>query len=86
MNIGFQNRKNMPVYLYHAFLLKVCPGGPNSKESAYNAGDLGSIPGLERFPGGGHGNPLQLFLPGESAWTEPFLTHWKHFVMEKLTI
>ena len=22
-------------------------------------GDLGSIPGLERFPGGGHGNPLQ---------------------------
>ena len=21
--------------------------------------DVGSIPGLERFPGGGHGNPLQ---------------------------
>ena len=28
-------------------------------ESAYNAGDLGSIPELERSPGGGHGNPLQ---------------------------
>ena len=25
MNTGFQNRKNMPVYLYHAFLLKVSP-------------------------------------------------------------
>ena len=30
-----------------------------SKESACNAGDLGLIPGLRRFPGGGHGNPLQ---------------------------
>ena len=29
------------------------------KESACNAGDLGSIPGLGRCPGGGHGNPLQ---------------------------
>ena len=30
-----------------------------SKESACNVGDLGSIPGLGRFPGGGHGFPLQ---------------------------
>ena len=30
-----------------------------SKESAYQAEDLGSIPGLGRSPGGGHGNPLQ---------------------------
>ena len=29
------------------------------KESACNAGDLGSIPGLGRSPGEGHGNPLQ---------------------------
>ena len=29
------------------------------KESACNAGDLGSIPELGRSPGGGHGNPLQ---------------------------
>ena len=35
------------------------PGGSDSKESAYNAGDPGSIPGLERSPGEGHGNPLQ---------------------------
>ena len=35
------------------------PGGSDGKESTCNAGDLGSIPGLGRFPGGGHGNPLQ---------------------------
>ena len=29
------------------------------KESACNAGDLGSIPGWGRSPGGGNGNPLQ---------------------------
>ena len=34
-------------------------GGSDSTESTCNAGDLGSIPGLGRFPGGGHGSPLQ---------------------------
>ena len=34
------------------------PGSSDSKESTCNAGDLGSIPGLGRSPGGGHGNPL----------------------------
>ena len=35
------------------------PGGSDSKESTSNAGDLGSIPGLGRSPGEGHGNPFQ---------------------------
>ena len=35
------------------------PGRSDSKESACSAGELGSIPGLGRSPGGGHGNPLQ---------------------------
>ena len=35
------------------------PSSSNDKESACTAGDLGLIPGLERSPGGGHGNPLQ---------------------------
>ena len=35
------------------------PGGSDSKESACNVGDLGSVPGLGRSPGGGHGNPVQ---------------------------
>ena len=30
------------------------PGGSDGKESACNAGDLGSIPVLRRPPGGGH--------------------------------
>ena len=35
------------------------PWSLNGKESAWNAGDLGSIPGLGRSPGGEHGNLLQ---------------------------
>ena len=37
----------------------IFPGGSDGKESACNAGDLDSIPGLGRSPGGGHGDPLQ---------------------------
>ena len=37
-----------------------------SKEFTSNAGDLGLIHGLGRSPGGGHGNPVQYFFPGES--------------------
>ena len=35
------------------------PGGSNSKETACNAGDLGSILGLGRSPGERNGNPLK---------------------------
>ena len=35
------------------------PGDSDSKESAHNAGDQGSIPGLGRSPGEENGNPLQ---------------------------
>ena len=35
------------------------PGGSDGKDFAFTAGDLGSVPGLGRSPGGGHGNPLQ---------------------------
>ena len=35
------------------------PGGSAGKESACNAGDLDSIPGLGRPPGEGKGYPLQ---------------------------
>ena len=34
-------------------------GGSDSKESACNAGNIDSIPGLGRSPGEGNGNPLQ---------------------------
>ena len=41
---------------------KICPtfpGGSDIKESACNAGYLGSVPVLGRSPGEGNGNPLQ---------------------------
>ena len=40
------------------------PGGSDSKKSTCNAGDLGFIPGSERSLG--EGNPLSIFLPGET--------------------
>ena len=33
--------------------------GKESTCSAEDTGDVGSVPGWGRFPGGGHGNPLQ---------------------------
>ena len=62
------------------------PGGSDSKESTFYAGDLVSIPELGRSPGGGHGNPLwysclenpygQRGLAGkESNMTEWLSTH-----------
>ena len=48
------------------------PGGSVGKASAYNAGDLGSIPGLGRSSGEGNGNPLQYYclenLMDRGAW------------------
>ena len=40
------------------FLCAYFPGGSDSKVSGCSAGDRDSIPGLERSPGEGNGNPL----------------------------
>ena len=42
-------------------------GGSDSKESAHNAGDLGSIPGLGRSPGKGNGTHSSI-----TAWRIPW--------------
>ena len=42
------------------------PGGSEGKASAHNAGDLGLIPGLGRFPWRRNWQPTAVFLPGES--------------------
>ena len=52
------------------------PVGSDGKGSACNAGDAGSVPGLESSPGGGHGNPLQYSclenpMDGEAGWLQP---------------
>ena len=41
------------------------PGGSDSKESACNAGDPGSIPGSGRFPWRRDRLPTPVFVPGE---------------------
>ena len=68
----------MCMYIYtYIYILYDFPGGSDGKASAYNAGDLGSIPGLGRFPGEGNGDPLQyscLENPMDGgAW-------WVHFI------
>ena len=55
------------IQLYrYQFIYMGFPGGARGKESAYNAGDLGSIPGE------GNGNPLQYSCLGNpmdrGAW------------------
>ena len=39
-------------------------------ESAFNVGDLGLIPGLGRFPWRKEQQPIPVFWPRESPWTE----------------
>ena len=41
----------------------------NLSAIAGNVGDMGSIPGSGRSPGGGYGNPLSI-LAWEIPWTE----------------
>ena len=43
----------LDVYIYPGF-----PGDSDGKESACNVGDLGSRPGLGRYPGEGNSNTL----------------------------
>ena len=45
--------------MYISIIALGFPSGSDGKESVCNTGDLGSIPGLRRSPGEGHGNPLQ---------------------------
>jgi len=47
-------RDKLPIPVFLGF-----PRGSDSKESSWNVGDLGLIPGLGRSPGERHGNALQ---------------------------
>ena len=61
----------------------------NGKESAYNAGDPSSLPGLGRSSGEENDNPLQ-YLAWENPWTEEpgglqSMSHNKSDMTEQLT-
>ena len=45
-------------FSFSCLLLMSFPGGSECKESTCNVRELGSILGLGRSPGEGHGNPL----------------------------
>ena len=53
----------LPMFSSRSFIVSSLtlgfPGGSEVKASAWNAGDLVSIPGSGRSPGEGNGNPLQ---------------------------
>ena len=66
MNKGFFHLLNSK----YAFQTLGFPGGSDSKESAGNTRDLGSIPGLGRSPEGRAWQPTPVFLPRKSPWTE----------------
>ena len=101
--LGLQMALSLPDFLpihraSHRAISNVCHGkrglpqwlkGKESTCKTGNAGDLGSIPGLGRPPGGRNGNPA-VFLPGKShrwAWkaivhrvtTEPLSMSWEQY-------
>ena len=53
-----EEQKEAPQPVFASQLHEFFPGGSDSKESACNAGDLGSILRSERCPGEGNGYPL----------------------------
>ena len=65
------DHKDLSIISTHSVILG-SPGGSDSKESDCNLGDLGSIPGLGRSPGGGHDNHSSILawrmLMDKGAW------------------
>ena len=61
------------------------PGGSDGKESAHNAGKLGSIPGSGRTPGGREWLPTLVFLPGEFRGQRSLAAYTVHSFTESDT-
>ena len=68
--------------LFMGFSRKDFPGVSDGKASAYNAGNLGSIPGSGRSPREGNGYPLQYSLEKAMA-THSSILAWKIPWMEE---
>ena len=58
------------LYSLTKVLNRVSSGGSEGKESAYNAGDPGSVPGLKRSPGEWNGKIHSSILAWRIPWTE----------------
>ena len=62
-------RIQIQVYITEVYIIEGFPDGSVSKESACNVGDLGSI-WVGKIPWRRAWQPIPVFLPGESPWTE----------------
>ena len=87
MLLQLQKFKRNIVFNLRSISFRGFPGGSDGKESAYNAGHPGLIPGLGRSPGEGNGHPIHhscLENPMDTgAWgvtvhevTEADMTEW----------
>ena len=56
--ILLKTHKTEVIMLLETVSVELYRAGSDGKESACNARDLDSVPGLGRSPGGGHGSPL----------------------------
>ena len=63
--------KCMLLYNWYLVTFWGFPSGSDHKESACNAGEVGSVPGLGRSPGEGNGYPLSIL-----AWEIPRGAWW----------
>ena len=70
-------------YLYVIGLERGFPGGSAGKEFSCKVGDLGSIPGLGRFPGDGKGYPL--WYSGLEKPMDCIYSPWSHKESTKLS-
>ena len=61
------------------------PGGSDGKTSAYNLGDPGSIPGLEKILWRRKWQPTPVFLPGKSHGQRSLASYIVHGVAESDT-
>ena len=66
---------HLPIPVFLGF-----PSGSAGKESACNAGDLGLIPGLGRFPGQGKGYPR--WYSGLEKYTDCIFCYIFHFLLK----
>ena len=70
---GWEELGDWDCHIYALLMLCNFAGGSRVKNLTANAGDVGSIPGLGKSPGGENGNPLQyscLDKGRQISWTE----------------
>ena len=73
---AYQELPNFPAVFVFQYLFRGFPGISAGNESAGDAGDPGSIPGLGRSPGAGIGYPLQYF------WVSPMAQKVKKICLQ----